>query len=378
MSANLSSQPGSVLPDQLQYWGFTLNSALTKPESKLNLLRLDDTPTTRYRSNAVKITRRFLTVDVFRSIAVLLLLSVAVGGCQNATRNAGPAGTPSDAAAYPNGSLLVSAQWLQAHLTDPSLRVIDLSAIGDYQQGHIPGAVHLWWQDTIELHNDVYGMLAGQPELQQLVQVAGITPESNVVLYDNAGDRWAAHFLWVLNANGFTHVSLLNGGSQAWKADGYRLTTSSPAVAAGRLDLKLDYDVLVDSATVATDLTNPGYVIVDNRTIAEQQATWYGKLRLGQIPGAKLIPWTAMTQPGAIPYFESPEMLRKRFLDVGVTPDKKVVVYGLDGVSAAQTYVALKLLGYPAVQVYDGSWAQWGSSANLPIAPLPDQPAATK
>jgi thiosulfate/3-mercaptopyruvate sulfurtransferase len=355
-----------------------MKSALTQPESKLNLSRLDATPATRYRSSAVTITRRLPTINVVRSIAVLLLLLVAASGCRNATRNTGPAGTPSDAAAYPDGSLLVSAQWLQAHLTDPSVRIVDLSAIGDYQQGHIPGAVHLWWQDTIELHNEVYGMMAGQPEIHQMVQTAGITPESNVVLYDNAGERWAARFLWVLNANGFTHVSLLNGGRQAWQAGGYGLTRSSPSVTAGHLDLKLNYDVLIDSATVAAHLNDTGYVFVDNRNVAEQQATWYGKLRLGQIPGAKLIPWTAVTEQGSIPYFEAPETLRKLFLDAGVTPDKKIVVYGLDGVSAAQTYVALKLLGYPAVQVYDGSWSQWGSSANLPITPLPDPPASTK
>jgi thiosulfate/3-mercaptopyruvate sulfurtransferase len=238
--------------------------------------------------------------------------------------------------------------------------------------------VHLWWQDTIELHNEVYGMMAGQPEIQQLVQTAGITPQSNVVLYDGDGDRWAARFLWVLNANGFTHVSLLNGGRQAWQAEGYQLTKASPSEAGGQLDLKLNYDVLIDSTTITAHLNDPAYVFVDNRTAAEQQETWYGKLRVGQIPGAKLIPWAAVTQSGPIPYFDDPTTLRRLFVDAGVTPDKKVVVYGLDGVEAAQTYVALKLLGYSSVQVYDGSWSQWGSTASLPIAPLSAQPAASR
>jgi thiosulfate/3-mercaptopyruvate sulfurtransferase len=357
-----------------------VKSALTQPESKLKtkIRRLTSFGRVAIVASAVKITRHPSLTAIFRSLATILLLASIAGGCRNATRFSGPAGTPSDPSTYANASLLISASWLHGHLQDSDLRLIDLSSSGVYRDGHIPGAVHLWWQDTIEVHNEVYGMMAGAPEIEKLVASAGITPESHVVLYDNNGARWASRVLWVLNANGYSNVSLLNGGRQAWQAAGYDLTTTTSTVASGRLELALDYQVLIGADTLAQHLADPAYAIIDNRTQSEQSENWYGKLRSGQIPGATTIPWTSLTETGSIPYFLDPERLRALFVNAGVTPDKTVVVYGLDGVSAALTYVALKLSGYPNVQLYDGSWSEWGASTSLPIDPLPAQPVSVK
>ncbi len=304
-------------------------------------------------------------------VTALLVLVVLVGACQQSDPLMGPAGSPSDPSAYPNAELLVSADWLQTHLRDPNLLVIDLSPLHDYQQGHIPGAIHLWWQDTIEVHNDVYGMMVGETSLDQLVRESGITPGTHVVLYDASGDRFAARLLWVLNANGFSNVTLLNGGRQAWTGSHFAMSKDSPGEQAGHLDTQVSYDVLIGADDVAQHLNDPSYVIVDNRTSDEQQQTWYGKLRRGRIPGAVMIPWTEVTYGPPVPYYRSPDELRTLFQQAGVTPDKTVVVYGLDGVSTDQTYVALKLLGYHSVRVYDGSWAEWGADQSRPIDPLP-------
>ncbi len=316
-------------------------------------------------------------IPTFARALVLTLLLLTAGSCRHSTSPTGPVGTPSDPAAYPNGSLLVSAGWLHDHLDNSSLRVIDLSSIGDYRSGHVPGAVHLWWQDTIEVHNDVYGMMVGNSGLEQMVEDAGITPSTRVVLYDASGGRYAARFMWVLNAHGFANVSILNGGRQAWVAGKFPLSTGSPTVSRGHLDLTIDYDVLVGADTVKSHLDDSGYIIVDNRTASELQQTWYDKLALGRIPGSKSVPWPGLTMDGAVPYYETPESLLTIFHNAGVTPDKTVIVYGLDGVTAAQTYFVLKLLGYPSVLLYDGSWTQWSTDAALPIEPLPSPVGST-
>ena len=327
----------------------------------------------RYRSRDVNAgVTRMTGTRAHRFCTLLLGMLVVVGafGCRSTVD--GIATPPTDPDAYPNGDLLVSAEWLHAHASDPEIRLVDLSPLHTYKRGHLPGAVHLWWQDTIEVHNDVYGMLAGAPALEAMIRSAGITPDSTVILYDDAGNRYAARFLWALNAVGFDQVRLLNGGRQAWEAAGFAMTRDRPSPEPGALDIALSYDVLIGADDVQARLNDPSVVIVDNRTPEERAETWFGRLRIGRIPGAVLIPWTALTQPGAVPSYLPPEALSVRFTEAGVTPDRTVIVYGLSGDRAAQTYAALRLLGYPSVKVYDGSWAEWGGSADRPIVPFPE------
>jgi thiosulfate/3-mercaptopyruvate sulfurtransferase len=305
----------------------------------------------------------------------LLILGIPVLAACGTNGNSSAAETTEfDPEEYPNGELLISATDLSAMIDDPDLRLVDLSALRTYQEGHIPGAVHIWWQDTIETHNDIYGMMADEEARAELFRHAGIDQDSFVVVYDDEGGRHATRFLWLLHVVGFDeNVAVLNGGSQAWEAMGYELTRDRADVPDGDIPQEINYDVLIGDGRgdIQEALDDPAYALVDGRTDDERQETWYDRLRIGQIPGSIHFPRDETVQDGAIPYFASAEELLSMLPEeLDPNNDQTVIAYGLHGVSAAHTWFTLKLLGFEQVRMYDASWAEWGADPDRPIEEL--------
>lgn len=311
-------------------------------------------------------------------------MALLVGGCgpspiQPPVPLATVAPFPGNAAA--DTPLLVDAAWLrrQQTVSPPiDLRLLDLSPLRTYRRGHVPGAVHAWWQDTVDRFYPTYGVVLKERQdpgsRARLLADLGIGDETTVVAYDDDRNRYAAHLVWVLRYFGHDRAAVLDGGLAAWPAEANpeRHPTGSTPAAPASVDLQPGY--VIGTRELSRRLTDPSIVLVDARTGDEAADDLDGTIRRGRLPGAVSIPWTSTLRDDA-GRLKPPAELSRLFRAAGVTPEREVVVYARFGVEASQPWLVLKLLGYPNVRVYDQGWAEWAAKPELPIAPQADDRA---
>ncbi|HZS79348.1 MAG TPA: sulfurtransferase [Ktedonobacteraceae bacterium] len=274
--------------------------------------------------------------------------------------------------AYPEA--LVDADWVEVHLHDPNVRLVEVDVdTKAYEQGHIPGAVAFNWQK--ELQDQVVRAPIDKEHLEALLSRAGISNDTTIILYGDNNNWFAAWALWLLKYYGHEDVRLLNGGRVKWLADKRELTTEVPSYPQTTYKAKEPQkDIRAFRDQILAELGQPDLALVDVRSpgeysgelLAPANLPQEGAQRGGHIPGAANIPWSmAVREDGT---FKSPEELRALYESKGVTEDKEVIAYCRIGERSSHTwYVLHYLLGYPHVRNYDGSWTEWGSLIGAPI-----------
>ena len=273
---------------------------------------------------------------------------------------------------YVHPEVLVDADWVQAHLNDPNVRLLEVDVnTKAYDEGHIPGAVGLNWQS--ELQDQTIRAPLSKENLEELLSSSGVTSDTTIVLYGDNNNWFAAWSLWIFKYYGHNDVRLLDGGRVKWLADKREITTEVPSYARTEYHAKQPNEdirayrdqVLSKLGKIAlVDVRSPGEY--SGELLAPANLPQEGAQRGGHIPGAANIPWAQAVQEDGT--FKPAEELRALYGGKGVTPDKEVIAYCRIGERSSHSWFVLSyLLGYPTVRNYDGSWTEWGSLIGAPI-----------
>jgi len=280
-------------------------------------------------------------------------------------------------------SSLVSTDWLAAHLGDKGIALLDATWAPKgtrpdpdalYAAGHIPGA-RRFDVDQIADHGSPLPHMLPTPELFAAeAGLLGIDADDLIVAYDATGvTSAAARAWWMFRVFGHNKVAVLDGGLPKWIAEGRPVETGQPAPPGPKSFVARFHAELVrDLDTVKAISEHGGALLLDARSAGRFEGTapepWAGG-RGGHIPGSRSLPFTDLIDPDTKTMLPA-ERLRARLAAAGVGSGPIVASCG-SGVTACVIALALNEVGRPDAAVYDGSWAEWGSHPELPVATGP-------
>ena len=275
------------------------------------------------------------------------------------------------ASAQAGAPLVVTQDWLAAHLHDPDLVLLQVGKEETYQQGHIPGARFADWMTLHEMSEDPKALSVEMPSAGQLrtaLEHLGISDSSHVIVY--ASDEYwspSTRILLTLDYAGLKQVSYLDGGLKAWSDAGRPLSADVPAQRNGSLAPLRIAPIIVDAAFVQSHIRTPGFAIVDARARAFYDGVQEGgprdARRSGHIPGAMSAPFDSFATGDG--HLKPVADIKALFEQAGVKPGDTVIGYCHVGQQATAMLVAAKAAGHP-VLLYDGSFEDW-ARRNLPL-----------
>lgn len=253
----------------------------------------------------------------------------------------------------------VSTQWLADHLNDKDVVVLQVGfSRNEFKHGHIPNARFLWFNSLAPSNPDLSTEMPAVDEAKNVLESLGINVDSKIILvFAGQNVTITTRMLLALSYFGFgNQVGLLDGGLEAWKAEGRDVVKGTSEVKRTTLTLNVVPDVITDADWVKQNLANPKVTIVDARTKNFYDGNGGGIARQGHIKGAKHLVYSSMLDStGKI---KSKNDLQRLFDSAGVAKGATVVTYCHVGQQAALVYYAAKYLGYDA-KVYDGCFEDW-------------------
>ena len=272
---------------------------------------------------------------------------------------------------------LVSTAWLEAHLKDPDLRVIDASwylpAMGrhgkaEYDAAHIPGARFFDIDEIADTRSPLPHMAPPVERFISRMRAMGIGDGHQVVVYDGMGLFSAPRVWWTFRLMGKVDVAVLDGGFAKWQAEGRPVEDMPPMLRDRHITVQRNAGLVKDVTQVAQASKLGSHEIVDARSPGRfrgEEPEPRPGLRAGHVPGARNLPWQQVLNPDGTMKDEAG--LRAAFAAAGVDLGKPVITTCGSGVTAAILSLALERIGHRNHALYDGSWSEWGMYDDLPV-----------
>lgn len=256
--------------------------------------------------------------------------------------------------------MLITTTDLVKDLNNPNLILVDCRSYKEYATGHIPHAVNLdlfgfHWFDTSQK-----GLESFNEQSKMLLSFVGVTDEKKVVFYDDVSGMLAARGVWLLLYFSHKNVLMLDGGIKKWQREGLPIEQTTNKFSPSKFDGKINHNIMAGYEYINKNLKK--LLIIDARSKEEYDGTVIRGARGGRIPGAINIDWNLnIAEDGTIKDNKTLSELYK------LPKDAEIVTYCQGAYRAANSFLALKKLGFQNVKVYLGSWGEWANRMNLPV-----------
>jgi thiosulfate/3-mercaptopyruvate sulfurtransferase len=277
-------------------------------------------------------------------------------------------------------SPLVTTAWLEEHLNDRDIRIVEMRGRvlppteppphyftdrAGYDDAHIPNAVFIDWQVDIVEPGSPSNDVASPDRFAALMGELGIDNDTTVVIYDNAASMFACRLRWALRYYGHEEVAILDGGWQKWRAEGRPLSAEIPQFEKTTFSPRVNADLKATADDILAGIDSGATQLIDVRSAAEYAGTASRAQYGGHIPTAINLPRGAMVADDMT--LKPAAALREAFGEKGVALDAgDTVLYCNSGVSATYGMLALEVAGGQNLRIYDGSWKEWGNDAETP------------
>ncbi|VAW97697.1 hypothetical protein MNBD_GAMMA23-599 [hydrothermal vent metagenome] len=264
----------------------------------------------------------------------------------------------------------VSTDWLQKHLNNSSIILIDMSDETQYQRFHLKNAIQLPYHVLNQRLKNGVSVSIGRDNIVKLLGLLGVSASSHVIIYDDMGGLHAGRLFWELERINHQRISLLDGGLVKWILEGKPVTATpyQPQKKTNYPQPKLTADIHLASIEEVLPATRvKDTLLIDVRS----QQEYVGNIkqrRSGHIPGARLWSWDNAVDFENQFKFKSKKILEDELKKIGlIKKEQPVILYCRSAHRATQSYLTLRYLGFKNVKVFDGSMKQYAQTADAPL-----------